>query len=82
MLERQRGTVLISGATMSLRGGPKFACMAPIKAGNVCIPRIQATSIEGSNLGLPVNPELEMTGYLSRMIAGRLGYSMLLVHSP
>ena len=32
MLERQRGTLLLSGATMSLRGGPKFACMAPVKA--------------------------------------------------
>ena len=32
MLERQRGTLLLSGATMSLRGGPNFSCMAPVKA--------------------------------------------------
>ncbi|CAE7377511.1 budC [Symbiodinium natans] len=32
MMERGRGTILLSGATMALRGGPKFACMAPIKA--------------------------------------------------
>jgi len=32
MLERGHGTILLSGATMAMRGGPKFACMAPIKA--------------------------------------------------
>jgi short-subunit dehydrogenase len=32
MIERGRGTVLLSGATMALRGGSGFACMAPVKA--------------------------------------------------
>lgn len=31
MLERGRGTILVSGATMSVRGGGSFACMSPIK---------------------------------------------------
>ena len=32
MLENGGGTILISGATLSLRGGAGFACMAPTKA--------------------------------------------------
>lgn len=32
MIERGRGTILLSGATMALRGGNTFACMAPVKA--------------------------------------------------
>lgn len=31
MLERKTGTILLSGATMALRGGPNFACMSPVK---------------------------------------------------
>lgn len=31
MLERGRGSILLSGATMALRGGAGFACMAPVK---------------------------------------------------
>jgi len=33
MLERGRGTILLSGATMSLRGGAQFACLSPVKFG-------------------------------------------------
>merc|ERR1712216_483574 len=32
MLERARGSILLSGATMALRGGSNFGCMAPVKA--------------------------------------------------
>ena len=32
MLERKSGTILISNATMGLRGGKSFSCMAPAKA--------------------------------------------------
>lgn len=32
MVERGQGTILLSGATMALRGGSKFACTAPVKA--------------------------------------------------
>ena len=32
MVERGHGTILLSGATMALRGGSGFACMAPVKA--------------------------------------------------
>jgi len=31
MLERGRGSILLSGATMALRGGASFGCMAPVK---------------------------------------------------
>lgn len=31
MLERGRGTILLSGATMALRGGAKFGALAPVK---------------------------------------------------
>jgi NAD(P)-dependent dehydrogenase (short-subunit alcohol dehydrogenase family) len=31
MLEKGSGTILVSGATMGLRGGPSFACMSPVK---------------------------------------------------
>jgi len=31
MLERKRGTVLLTGATMSLRGSAKFAALSPVK---------------------------------------------------
>lgn len=31
MLEQGRGTILLSGATMSVRGGASFACMSPVK---------------------------------------------------
>ncbi|CAK0878655.1 unnamed protein product, partial [Prorocentrum cordatum] len=31
MLERSRGSILLSGATMALRGGSKFGCVAPVK---------------------------------------------------
>jgi NAD(P)-dependent dehydrogenase (short-subunit alcohol dehydrogenase family) len=32
MVARGRGTILLSGATMALRGGSQFGCMAPVKA--------------------------------------------------
>ena len=32
MIARGRGSILLSGATMALRGGSNFGCMAPIKA--------------------------------------------------
>merc|ERR1712048_822551 len=32
MVQRGRGTILLSGATMALRGGSNFGCMAPVKA--------------------------------------------------
>lgn len=31
MLERGRGTILLSGATMAIRGGQAFACQSPVK---------------------------------------------------
>lgn len=31
MLERARGTILLSGTTMALRGSATFACMSPVK---------------------------------------------------
>lgn len=31
MIERGRGSILLSGATMAMRGGANFACMSPVK---------------------------------------------------
>ena len=54
MLERGRGTVLLSGATMAIRGGAKFACQSPIKFGLRSLGQsmFQSYAPQGVNAGL------------------------------